>query len=105
MLLQGVQAVQRDGMITSMVYEASARVKDPVNGCTTEVRQLHEKIAKLELELVSKEAELKNMQDQYDNLTLPLGTRSLDAQLVVHPKNIIYEEVDHLQSWWPLWEA
>ncbi|GLJ17647.1 hypothetical protein SUGI_0307330 [Cryptomeria japonica] len=107
LFLQGVEAAQRDDMVTSMVYEASARVKDPVNGCASEVHKLQKRIAELESQLGTKEAELKHMRAQYFNLALPLPAGSLDAQLPVHPtdNHMMHEEVDPLLSWWPLWEV
>ncbi|GLJ17645.1 hypothetical protein SUGI_0307310 [Cryptomeria japonica] len=87
-----------------MVYEASARIKDPVNSCASEIHQLRKQIVELESQLATKEEELKHIKFQYDNHV---------SQLLVYPtvatsqpsEDIMYEEVDPLFSWGPLWES
>ncbi|GLJ33755.1 hypothetical protein SUGI_0678490 [Cryptomeria japonica] len=110
-LLQLVEADQRGDTVSSMLYEASARLNDPIYGCTAEVYQLQKEIAQLESQLVTTMLELNQMRSEYGKLVFLLGTGSLDGQLVyptdaISPPGeyIMYEEVDPLLSWGPLWE-
>ncbi|GLJ17658.1 hypothetical protein SUGI_0307720 [Cryptomeria japonica] len=111
-LLQGLEAEKRADAVNSIVYEASARLKDPVHGCAKEIDQLQKQIAGLESQLAVKQAELKDMRSEYDNLVLLVGTASLDSQLVQYPtfsapqprEDGMYDEVDPLLSWGLLWE-
>ncbi|XP_057861047.1 LOB domain-containing protein 1-like [Cryptomeria japonica] len=112
LLVQGLEAEKRADAVNSIVYEASARLKDPVHGCAKEIDQLQKQIAGLESQLAVKQAELKDMRSEYDNLVLLVGTASLDSQLVQYPtfsapqprEDGMYDEVDPLLSWGLLWE-
>ncbi|GLJ33753.1 hypothetical protein SUGI_0678460 [Cryptomeria japonica] len=111
-LLQEVEADKRGDALNSMLYEASARVNDPIYGCAAEVYQLQKEIAELESQLATTKAELNQMRSEYGKLVFLMGTGSLDDQLV-YPidatsppgEYIIYEEVDPFLSCGPLWEA
>lgn len=54
--------------MNSMVYEASARIRDPVYGSTGSIFQLQRQINELQAELAKAQAELLNMQCQQANL-------------------------------------
>ncbi|GLJ33786.1 hypothetical protein SUGI_0679070 [Cryptomeria japonica] len=75
-LLQGLETNQRDEAVNTLVYEASARMKDPIQGCASVVQELKHRIAKLESELLAKKEELENMHAQYDKLAILLETTS-----------------------------
>ncbi|XP_059064214.1 LOB domain-containing protein 4-like [Cryptomeria japonica] len=77
-LLQVVEADQRGDAVSSMLYEASARVNDPIYGCTAEVYKLQKEIAELKSQLVAIHAELNYVRSQYGKFVFLLGTGSLD---------------------------
>jgi len=59
---------QRADAVTSMVYEASARIRDPVYGCAGAICQLQKQVNELQAQLAKSQAELVTMQLQQANL-------------------------------------
>ncbi|KAF5742519.1 LOB domain-containing protein 1-like [Tripterygium wilfordii] len=59
---------QRADAVSSMVYEASARIRDPVYGSAGAVFQLQKQLSELQEQLAKAQAELVNMQSQKANL-------------------------------------
>nr|AZL49138.1 Dof transcription factor 15 [Boehmeria nivea] len=51
-----------------MVYEASARIRDPVYGCAGAICQLQKQVSELQAQLAKAQAEVVNMQCQQANL-------------------------------------
>lgn len=51
-----------------MVYEASARIRDPVYGCAGAICQLQKQVNELQAQLAKSQAEIVNMQLQQANL-------------------------------------
>ena len=51
-----------------MVYEANARIRDPVYGCTGSICQLQNQVNELQTELARTKAELINIQTQHASL-------------------------------------
>lgn len=51
-----------------MVYEAAARIRDPVYGCAGSVCQLQKQVNELKMQLARTQADLVNVQTQYTNL-------------------------------------
>ncbi|XP_022157927.1 LOB domain-containing protein 11-like [Momordica charantia] len=60
-LLQDLPESQRADAVSSLVYEASARIRDPVYGCAGAICQLQKQINELQAELAKTQAELVNM--------------------------------------------
>ncbi|KAL2549438.1 LOB domain-containing protein 1 [Forsythia ovata] len=67
-LLQELPEAQRADAVNSMVYEANARLRDPVYGCAGAICQLQKQISELQAELAKAQAEILNMQCQNANL-------------------------------------
>ncbi|XP_075519880.1 LOB domain-containing protein 15-like [Primulina tabacum] len=67
-LLQYIPERQRADAVSSMVYEANARLRDPVYGCAGSICQLQEQVSLLQEQLAKAQAQLVNMQCQYTNL-------------------------------------
>ncbi|XP_057475408.1 LOB domain-containing protein 1-like [Actinidia eriantha] len=67
-LLQELPESQRADAVSSMVYEANARIRDPVYGCAGLICQLQNQVSELQAELAKTQAELVNMQCQQNNL-------------------------------------
>lgn len=59
---------QRADAVSSMVYEAGARIRDPVYGCAGAICQLQKQVNELQAQLAKAQAELVNMQCQQTNL-------------------------------------
>ncbi|KAH9330734.1 hypothetical protein KI387_002842 [Taxus chinensis] len=105
-----VEDAKKQDTVKSLVYEATARMKDPVYGCTSVVNQLQEKITELESQLAATQEDLCNMFSQYDKLAFDflMGTGSQDDHHVIpsiaNTEQALYEE-DPSLFWSPLWEA
>lgn len=54
--------------MSSMVYEASARIRDPIYGCAGAICQLQKQVSELQAQLAKAQAEMVNMQLQQANL-------------------------------------
>ncbi|KAM7499178.1 hypothetical protein LguiA_023592 [Lonicera macranthoides] len=67
-LLQELPESQRADAVSSMVYEANARIRDPVYGCAGAICNLQKQISELQSELAKANALLVNMQSQQANL-------------------------------------
>ncbi|XP_072960322.1 LOB domain-containing protein 1-like [Typha angustifolia] len=67
-LLQELPESQRADAVSSMVYEANARIRDPVYGCAGAICQLQKQVNELEVQLARARADLTNMQMQQANL-------------------------------------
>ncbi|KAI9076187.1 hypothetical protein K1719_041885 [Acacia pycnantha] len=70
--LQELQESQRADAVSSMVYEAGARIRDPVYGCAGAICQLQKQVSELQAQLAKAQAELVNMQLQQANLVARL---------------------------------
>ncbi|OMO77239.1 hypothetical protein COLO4_25252 [Corchorus olitorius] len=66
--LQELPESQRADAVSSMVYEASARIRDPVYGCAGAICQLQKQVNELQAQLAKAQAEVVNMQLQHANL-------------------------------------
>ncbi|GJV04777.1 ribonuclease H-like domain-containing protein [Tanacetum coccineum] len=83
-LLQELPESQRADAVSSMVYEANARVRDPVYGCAGAICQLQKQVSELQAELAKAQAEVLNMQCQHSNL-LSMICMEMDQQSVSPP--------------------
>ncbi|XAR72089.1 hypothetical protein NMG60_11018605 [Bertholletia excelsa] len=63
-LLQELPESQRADAVSSIVYEANARIRDPVYGCTGALWQLQRQVSELQAELAKAQAEIVTMQFQ-----------------------------------------
>ncbi|KAL0370060.1 UNVERIFIED_CONTAM: LOB domain-containing protein 1 [Sesamum angustifolium] len=66
--LQELPEPQRADAVSSMVYEANARLRDPVYGCAGAICQLQKQVSELQEQLAKAQAELVNVQCQNANL-------------------------------------
>ncbi|CAK9165595.1 unnamed protein product [Ilex paraguariensis] len=79
-LLQELPESQKADAVSSMIYEANARIKDPVYGCAGAICQLLKRVNELQAELAKAQAELVNMQCQQSNLLALLGMEMSQPQ-------------------------
>lgn len=66
-VLQELPEHQRADAVSSMVYEANTRLRDPVYGCAGAICQLQMQVNVLQAQLVKAQAEIVNMQCQQAN--------------------------------------
>lgn len=78
--LQELPESQRADAVSSMVYEASARIRDPVYGCAGAICQLQKQVSDLQAQLAKAQAELVNMQLQQANLAALLCMEMTKSQ-------------------------
>lgn len=114
-LLQDLPAERRTDAVSSMVYEAHARLRDPVYGCAGIVCQMQSQLCQLQSQLATAQAEILSMRLQQANL-LALVSASAENGEITRPlspsgsalsqesddqqKDLIYfEGEDPLQLW------
>lgn len=68
LIYQELPECRKADAVSSMVYEANARLRDPVYGCAGVICQLQEQVKNLEAQLAKAQAELVNIQCQQSNL-------------------------------------
>jgi len=71
---QELPVQQRADAVSSLVYEASARVRDPVYGCVGVISYLQNQVADLQMQLAVAQAEVLCIQMGNDSLMLPSET-------------------------------
>ncbi|KAI3831374.1 hypothetical protein MKW92_035374 [Papaver armeniacum] len=67
-MLQELPESQRVDAVSSMVYEANSRIRDPVYGCAGTICQLHKQVSDLQAQLAKSQAEIVNMRCQQAHL-------------------------------------
>ncbi|KAF7833801.1 LOB domain-containing protein 12 [Senna tora] len=82
-MLQELPLHQRGDAVSSLVYEANARVRDPVYGCVGAISYLQTQVSQLQMQLAVAQAEILCIQMQQD----PSTTTS----------NIIPNQIDQFQ--------
>ncbi|XP_078180735.1 LOB domain-containing protein 12-like [Carex rostrata] len=63
-MLQDLPLHQRADAVSSLVYEANARVRDPVYGCVGAISYLQHQVSQLQMQLAVAQAEMLCMQMQ-----------------------------------------
>ncbi|KAE8735559.1 LOB domain-containing protein 11 [Hibiscus syriacus] len=114
--LQELPESQRADAVSSMVYEANARIRDPVYGCTGTICQLQKQINELQAQLAKAQAEVTNMQLQQANLAAmlcmemaqstspqPNPQQSMDILITNNNPSLVEDNNNFGSSWEPLW--
>ncbi|KAM7255964.1 hypothetical protein ACFE04_011705 [Oxalis oulophora] len=71
-MLQELPIHQRADAVSSLVYEANARVRDPVYGCVGAISYLQNQVSQLQMQLAVAQAEILCIQmHQEPNVVLP----------------------------------
>ncbi|XP_021683852.2 LOB domain-containing protein 1 [Hevea brasiliensis] len=91
--LQELPESQRADAVSSMVYEASARIRDPVYGCAGAICHLQKQVNELQAQLAKAQAELVNMQCQQANLVALLC-----MEMAQSPQQLSEQSVDNFIS-------
>ncbi|KAE9585738.1 hypothetical protein Lal_00010060 [Lupinus albus] len=95
--LQKLPESERADAVRSMVYEAGARIRDPIYGCAGVICNLQEQINQLQAQLAKTQAEVVNMQLQQSNLVALIcmemtAQQSMDNFISsIHHNNIGYQ--------------
>lgn len=80
-LLQELPEEHRADAVSSMVYEASARIRDPVYGCAGAICQLQKQVNDLKAQLARAQAELACARTQHAHLVALLCMEMAGGQL------------------------
>ncbi|KAG8390672.1 hypothetical protein BUALT_Bualt01G0108000 [Buddleja alternifolia] len=121
-LLQELPETQREDAVNSMVYEANARLRDPVYGCAGAICYLQKKISELQAEVAKSQAEILNLKCHNANLIDQLMCKQMTNTVEISSDQEQYltqQQVlsyDHLENsnffmdegtlgvgWEPLW--
>lgn len=106
---QDLPESQRADAVSSMVYEASARIRDPVYGCAGAICQLQKQVSDLQAQLAKAQAEVVNMQCQQANLVALICMEMTQAQEPILQQHqyidtsCFLDENNLGTSWEPLW--
>ncbi|KAF8683780.1 hypothetical protein HU200_044713 [Digitaria exilis] len=92
-LLQELPERSRADAVSSMVYEAEARLRDPVYGCAGAVCRLQREANEVKVQLAQAQAELLNAQAQHANLValvcVEMANRRDGQQLQQQPSPMV----------------
>ncbi|MCO5612388.1 hypothetical protein L7F22_066655 [Adiantum nelumboides] len=90
-MLQELPADQRGDAVSSMVYEANARIRDPIYGCVGAIANLQRQVLHLQTQLAVSQAQTVYAQLQCEHLLSNMVTSSKDTST---PTNLSHEEDD-----------
>ncbi|XP_048429681.1 LOB domain-containing protein 4-like [Pyrus x bretschneideri] len=87
-MLQELPEHQRSDAVSSMVYEANARVRDPVYGCVGAISSLQQQIDALQTQLAIAQAEVVHMRmGQFPTTTTIASTTTCSPDQKMAPDN------------------
>lgn len=69
---------QRADAVSSLVYEANARVRDPVYGCVGAISYLQSQVSQLKMQLAVAQTEIMCLQMQQDPTNLTSSTHQIE---------------------------
>eukprot|EP01018_Ginkgo_biloba_P032495 Gb_36035 [translate_table: standard] len=111
---------QRADAVKSMVYEATARQRDPIYGSMGIVRQLQQQISELQSQLATTQAELQHMTVQRENLLSSFigagfdgaegaaeqlcSANGISQQIGEQEIDFLLDDPDPFHLWEPLWK-
>ncbi|KAK3422660.1 LOB domain-containing protein 12 [Eucalyptus grandis] len=78
-MLQELPVHQRADAVSSLVYEANARVRDPVYGCVGAISYLQNQVAQLQMQLAVAQAEILCIQVQQEPVAMPSPVVPMDS--------------------------
>ncbi|KAL8147984.1 LOB domain-containing protein 12 [Apium graveolens] len=96
-MLQEIPVQQRGDAVSSLVFEANARLRDPVYGCVGAISYLQNQVSQLQMQLAVAQAEILcfQMQQQDPQQNLPIITTQQmmtpdDKSLLLSTNNFDY---------------
>ncbi|WKA00686.1 hypothetical protein VitviT2T_019022 [Vitis vinifera] len=78
-MLQELPVHQRADAVSSLVYEANARVRDPVYGCVGAISYLQTQVSQLQMQLAVAQAEIFCIQMQQEQVEIPAAHQTAAA--------------------------
>ncbi|XP_059666786.1 LOB domain-containing protein 12-like [Cornus florida] len=94
-LLQELPVHQREDAVISLVYEANARMRDPVYGCAGAISYLQDQVSELQMQLAMAQAEILCFQMQQQEqacrptcTTTPQIVNQYDKSFYLHNHSI-----------------
>ncbi|XP_058181420.1 LOB domain-containing protein 12-like [Rhododendron vialii] len=84
-MLQELPANQRADAVSSLVYEANARMRDPVYGCVGAISYLQKQVSQLQMQLAVAQAEILCFQMQSQEPAVPMISDHHDQRLMDDP--------------------
>ncbi|XP_074561597.1 LOB domain-containing protein 12-like [Curcuma longa] len=88
-MLQELPVHQRADAVSSLVYEATARMRDPVYGCVGAISYLQNQVSQLQMQLAVAQTEILCIQMQQEPPTLTCDQQMVDAD---HNKTFVVNE-------------
>ncbi|TKY47201.1 LOB domain-containing protein 12 [Spatholobus suberectus] len=86
-MLQELPVHQRADAVGSLVYEANARMRDPVYGCVGAISYLQSQVSQLQMQLAVAQAEILCIQMQQQEPTLATQVDQDDKSLLLSVNN------------------
>ncbi|XP_073063656.1 LOB domain-containing protein 4-like [Primulina eburnea] len=101
-MLQELPEHQRGDAVSSMVYEANARVRDPVYGCVGAISSLQQQIDVLQTQLAYAQAEVVHMRMRQLENASPSSRDSQSRRAKSHfNMDMVVDQDDMDTSLWP----
>ncbi|WVY92333.1 hypothetical protein V8G54_031421 [Vigna mungo] len=94
-MLQELGVDQRADAVSSLVYEANARVRDPVYGCVGAISYLQNQVSQLQMQLAVAQAEILCIQMQQEEATITTQVDDQDHKSLLLSVNNNYETLPH----------
>ncbi|XP_052208498.1 LOB domain-containing protein 12 [Diospyros lotus] len=77
-MLHELPVHQRADAVSSLVYEANARMRDPVYGCVGAISYLQDRVSELQMQLAVAQAEILCIQMQQEPTGLPMTAMQME---------------------------
>ncbi|XP_073271115.1 LOB domain-containing protein 12-like [Primulina huaijiensis] len=88
-MLHDVPVHQRADAVSSLVYEANARIRDPVYGCVGAISYLQNEVSRLQTQLAVAEAEILMCIDQMQHQVQPETAPQPQSPQSDHDKSLL----------------
>ncbi|KAJ9698772.1 hypothetical protein PVL29_007706 [Vitis rotundifolia] len=95
-MLQELPVHQRVDAVSSLVYEANARVRDPVYGCVGAISYLQNQVSQLQMQLAVAQTEILCIQMQQEEPALPTQMDQDEKSLLL--SNNSFNNLQHYLS-------
>ncbi|XP_019432352.1 PREDICTED: LOB domain-containing protein 4-like [Lupinus angustifolius] len=106
-MLQELPEQQRSDAVKSMVYEANARVRDPVYGCVGAISSLQQQVDVLQTQLALAQAEVVHMKMHqaitlldHDQPPVPIASNSSSQTKSFFAMDIVVDQANMGESLW-----
>ncbi|KAE8694835.1 LOB domain-containing protein 12 [Hibiscus syriacus] len=96
-MLQELPVQQRADAVSSLVYEANARVRDPVYGCVGAISYLQNQVSELQMQLAMAQAEIVCIQMQHDPI-VPTTPQISSYQLLDDKSSLLHNHCFNFAS-------